>query len=348
MSRQLRRDHGGAIQHVMVRSLPELPLLFRDDDDRRSFTLRLARVAEEEHYRVLAVALMPNHAHIVGQTGPTPLWCVMKRLISGYASTFNRKYTRRGYVLQDRYRSKLVSTREYLETVICYVLLNPLRGGVVHSLAELERFPWTSLPALLGTGFPLFTEVGATLEVFGDSRRAARYALRERLRAIVAAGPIAPLTFDRDSGDDLSSIQREDDVGRFARAQLERSSEGWRRARRLRAVLSVDDIIRIACAATGTTPSQLQLRDRDAFVSDARALAAHLLVDDLEMRATDAATVVGLRRSGMSKAIRRGRTCAIELGVKLDVDSHDVVPSAALSRASGVMPLIPWCGRLRL
>lgn len=302
----------------MMRTLPELPLLFRDDDDRRSFTLRLARIAQEEDYRLLAVALMPNHAHIVGQTGPTPLWHVMKRLISGYASTFNRKYGRRGYVLEDRYRSKLVSTQDYLETVICYVLLNPLRGGVVRTLDELENFPWTSLPALLGTSFPLFTEVGATLSIFGRSLAAARLALRERLRGIVAAGPIGALKFERSVDVGVSSIEQHDDIRRFAVSQLGRTMEGVRRARRLRGEWTVEHVLRLVCAVTGTTPAQLNRGDRNAQVADARAVAAHLLVDELQMRAIDAAAVVGLRRSGASKAIRRGRTRAVELRVSLD------------------------------
>jgi hypothetical protein len=52
-----------------------------------------------------AWTLIPNHLHMLLSTGSTPIATVMRRLLTGYAVTFNRRNRRHGQLFQNRYPS---------------------------------------------------------------------------------------------------------------------------------------------------------------------------------------------------------------------------------------------------
>ena len=88
MPRLARLDTPGLLQHVMARGI-ERRKIFRDDKDRKSFLERFAIILEETQTQCYAWSLIPNHFHLLLRTGPTPLSKVMRRLMTGYAVTFN-------------------------------------------------------------------------------------------------------------------------------------------------------------------------------------------------------------------------------------------------------------------
>jgi len=124
--------------------------LFRDDKDRNSFLERLAIILEETQTQCYAWALIPNHFHILLRTGPTPLSKVMRRLMTGYAVTFNKRHRRSGYLFQNRYKSVVCEEDPYLLELIRYIHLNPLRAKLVQDLKELDKYPWTGHSAIIG------------------------------------------------------------------------------------------------------------------------------------------------------------------------------------------------------
>jgi len=124
--------------------------LFRDDKDRNSFLDRLAIILEETQTQCYAWALIPNHFHLLLLTGPTPLSKVMRRLMTGYAVTFNKRHRRSGYLFQNRYKSVICEEDPYLLELIRYIHLNPLRAKLVKDLKELDKYPWTGHSAILG------------------------------------------------------------------------------------------------------------------------------------------------------------------------------------------------------
>jgi len=124
--------------------------LFRDDKDRNSFLDRLAVILEETQTQCYAWALIPNHFHLLLRTGPTPLSKVMRRLMTGYAVTFNKRHKRSGHLFQNRYKSVVCEEDAYLLELIRYIHLNPLRAGLVKDLKELDKYPWTGHSAILG------------------------------------------------------------------------------------------------------------------------------------------------------------------------------------------------------
>lgn len=149
MPRQARLDAPGVLQHVMARGI-ERRKIFWDDKDRASFLERLAMILEETQTQCYAWALIPNHFHILLRTGTAPLSTVMRRLMTGYAVTFNLRHRRSGHLFQNRYKSVVCEKDPYLLELIRYIHLNPLRAKVVTDLKALDEYPWTGHSILLG------------------------------------------------------------------------------------------------------------------------------------------------------------------------------------------------------
>ena len=134
--------------------------IFLDDKDRASFLERLALILEETQTQCYAWALIPNHFHLLLRTGPTPLSKVMRRLMTGYAVTFNLRHRRSGHLFQNRYKSVVCEEDAYLLELIRYIHLNPLRASLVQNLQELDKYPWTGHSTILGhRKNPLLPEV---------------------------------------------------------------------------------------------------------------------------------------------------------------------------------------------
>ena len=151
MPRQPRLDAPGLLQHVMARGI-ERRKIFLDDKDRTSFLERFAVILDETQTQCYAWALIPNHFHLLLRIGPTPLSKVMRRLMTGYAVTFNKRHKRSGHLFQNRYKSVVCEEGVYLLELIRYIHLNPLRANLVKNLHELDKYPWTGHRSILGRG----------------------------------------------------------------------------------------------------------------------------------------------------------------------------------------------------
>ena len=124
--------------------------IFRDDKDRKAFLDRLAIILEETQTQCYAWSLIPNHFHILLRTGTIPLSKVMRRLMTGYAVTFNIRHRRSGHLFQNRYKSVVCEEDPYLLELVRYIHLNPLRAKLVEDLKALDKYPWSGHSAILG------------------------------------------------------------------------------------------------------------------------------------------------------------------------------------------------------
>ena len=94
-----------------------------------------------------------QHVHLLIRTSNRPLGDLMRKVLTGYAISFNRRHGRHGYLYQNRYKSILCQEDEYLLELVRYIHLNPVRTGVVKSLSELDRYRWS------GHGVPQITSL---------------------------------------------------------------------------------------------------------------------------------------------------------------------------------------------
>lgn len=192
MARPLRVEYAGAVHHVMARGI-ERGSIFGGDEHRDGFLSILARVVREKRWVVHAYCLMPNHYHLLVET-PLPTLSIGVQLLNGrYGQLFNRRTGRRGHLFEDRFRSIVVEKESYLLELCRYLVLNPVRAGLV---ADAGRYRWSSYRATAGlVEAPGFLETRWVLEQFGVTAERARAAYRRFVAEGVARpSPMAEVT----------------------------------------------------------------------------------------------------------------------------------------------------------
>lgn len=193
MPRQARIDAPGALHHIMCRGM-ENRRIFRDDADRLSLLDRLGRIALDTSTSCFAWALMPNHFHLLLRTGNLAVSDVMRRLLTGYVVTFNRKHSRHGHLFQNRYKSILCQEDPYLLELVRYIHLNPLRANIVSTLKELDRYAFCGHSVMMGKRKNNWQDVAYISNLFGQNIFTARKRYHKFLEKGISLGKRKDLT----------------------------------------------------------------------------------------------------------------------------------------------------------
>ena len=185
MARPLRLEFSGALYHLTSRGDRQEDI-FEDDADRVSFLSVLDKVCGTYNWVCHAYCLMSNHYHLLIETPDANLSKGMRQLNGVYTQTHNRTHGRSGHVFQGRYKAILVQKENYLLELSRYIVLNPVRAGMVRSAKE---WPWSSYRATVGqsTGIDCLY-VDGLLSAFGQRRKMAI----ERYKKFVSEGKRQP------------------------------------------------------------------------------------------------------------------------------------------------------------
>jgi len=243
----------------MARGIERRPL-FRDDHDRAALLSRLDRLAHATASPIYAWALLTNHVHLLLRRGTVPLSTLMRRLLTGYAVTFNRRHRRAGHLFQNRFKSTLVEEDAYLLELVRYIHLNPVRARVLSTLDELDCYPWTGHAVLVGRSDYPAQDTAFILAQFGGSHERAR----QRYRAFIAAR-----VSDRRRGEFAGGGLRRSLGTWHASAHVRRGRERWAGNER---ILGSPEFLRTILAAT-TEPAVQPLAVR----ADAATVVAGLV-----------------------------------------------------------------------
>lgn len=296
MPRTARLDAPGCVHHVLLRGI-ESREIFVDDRDRCDFLDRLEIVVADGAAICFAWALMPNHVHLLLQTGTAPLSRTMARLNTGYATRFNLRHGRVGHLFQNRFKSILVEEEAYLQTLLRYIHRNPLRAGIVPSLEALACHPWTGHAALMGHAPRRFLAVEAVLEWFGGPLSVARARLvrwMEQARGdFDEQAPLSP----------GAPEYVEKDVDPAAEAAL----AGW----------DLDRLIAWVCGQLAAQEAAVRSGSRTGPESRARAAITHLAAERLGLRGVEVAAALGVSSVAVSRAQARGARIVREAGLDL-------------------------------
>jgi REP element-mobilizing transposase RayT len=149
MPRQARIDSPGLLHHIISRGL-ERRKLFQTTLDYNDFVNRIESSLSKSPNQLLAWALMPNHFHMLIRSGSGGITQFMRRLMSGYAISFNARHKRVGYLFQNRYKSIICEEDAYLMELVRYIHLNPLRAGIVKDMKGLKKYPYSGHAVLMG------------------------------------------------------------------------------------------------------------------------------------------------------------------------------------------------------
>lgn len=185
MTRPLRIEFPGALYHVTARG-DKLNSIYRDDTDRYIWLEVLGLVCARFNLVTHAYCQMTNHFHLMVETVEGNLSQGMRQLNGIYSQRVNRRHGLVGHVFQGRYHAVLVQKEAHLLELARYIVLNPVRAGIVRTADE---WYWSSHHCMLDrAGKPNWLNTQWLLGQFGASQATAVDAYRQ----FVAAGAGSP------------------------------------------------------------------------------------------------------------------------------------------------------------
>ncbi len=136
----------GGLYHIYSRGLDRVDI-FSCDADREKFLGILADTIRHSSWKCFAYCLMSNHYHILIESEDGDTSVGMKRLNGSYAQYYNWKHERTGPLFQGRYKAILVDRENYFMELCRYIVLNPVKAGLV---ADPGKYPWSSYRCTAG------------------------------------------------------------------------------------------------------------------------------------------------------------------------------------------------------
>ncbi len=129
--------------HHIVQRGHNRQAVFTSDDDYNYYRENLIVFKQEFGCKIYAYCLMTNHVHLIVDPGSNPesLALLMKRVAGRQTRYINKLENRSGSLWEGRYKSSIISSKEYLPACCRYIELNPLRAGMVIDPAQYQ---WSS------------------------------------------------------------------------------------------------------------------------------------------------------------------------------------------------------------
>jgi REP element-mobilizing transposase RayT len=335
MPRQARLDAPGVLQHVMARGI-ERRKIFWDDKDRSSFLERLAVILEETQTQCYAWTLIPNHFHLLLRTGPTSLSTVMRRLMTGYAVTFNIRHRRSGHLFQNRYKSVVCEEDPYLLELVRYIHLNPLRAKLVKDLKELDKYLWTGHSVLIGKQKnPLVSEIPPAIEkdkylaaktvedvlqYFGKNLKEARRRYQEFVEKGIDQGKRPDFQgggLVRSAGGDKTGLlgRKEEDKelsdqrilgsGDFVAEVLRAANEF--EEKRIKKSIPIDQLAGKITSYFGIKIDDILIKSQKNKISKARSIICYLAIKEMKYSGTSVGKFLNIRRYSALRCAERGK-----------------------------------------
>jgi REP element-mobilizing transposase RayT len=317
----------------MIRGI-ERRKIFLNDKDREDFIERLAKLLPETKTACYAWVLIPNHAHLLFRTGLVPLATLMRRVLTGYAVSFNRRHKRHGQLFQNRYKSIVCQEDVYLKELVRYIHLNPVRSGIVSDLNELNRHPFCGHSALMGRDKRPWQDVDYVLGYFGRTVRRAKKAYLNYVDAGVEQGRRDELTgggLIRSLGGwselkrlrlkgqaHIMSDERILGESEFVDSVLRQANERYERGYELKRLgYNLDRIAKKVGEIYGIEKDEVFSKGRQQRKVKARSLLCYWAVREAGMSLRELARQLEMSGPGVGFAVERGEAIAKENGYEL-------------------------------
>ena len=322
MPRKARIDAPGALHHIIVRGI-EKKAIFWNATDRKDFLTRLSAILPETETGCYAWGLMNNHVHLLLKTGLVPLATVMRRLLTGYAVSFNLRHRRHGHLFQNRYKSFLCEEEIYLKELVRYIHLNPIRANMVKDLNRLKNYAFCGHGALMGNFKIDWQDSEYVLRLFGSSVGEARRSYAEFVAKGVglgsrpdlvgggllrSAGGWYALKGMRDFGIRFKGDERILGSSNFAEQVLKGANEELEQKFRLReAGPGLDELIEKIARYYEIEAEDLKSASKHPPIVQARAVLCYLAVRKLMFSCAKVARTINVSPNTVSMAVGRGQ-----------------------------------------
>ena len=173
MPRLAREKSSSGIYHLMLRGINR-QTIFEDDEDRSKFIELLRYYKTTSEYQLFAYCLMDNHTHLLIKETTESISNTVKRISSSYVNWYNKKYDRCGHLFQERFKSEVIDSDQYLITVLRYIHQNPVKAGMV---GNVERYRWSSYSEYIEKAVLVDTDF--VLDIFSKDRVTAIHLLQK-------------------------------------------------------------------------------------------------------------------------------------------------------------------------
>lgn len=292
MARKPRIEFPGAFYHVLTRGNKKEDI-FLEEAGRKRFLDRLYEYKHRYDFIVYAYVLMANHIHILIQTKAVPLSKIMQALLQSHTQWHNKKYKLVGHLFQGRYKAILCEKNAYLQVLICYIHLNPVRAGLVDNPMN---YLWSSHRAYLGIEENRIVNTEFVLGQLSKNK-------------LQAARLYADLVHDYSSmgrKDEYYKVRDQRILGseEFYDCVMRKTRENVENPDRILPDKEVEDIIRAVGKLTGVALLELQGTTRKHKVVRARALFIRLAGLYTNMKKKDISAFLN-RDPGSMKYIER-------------------------------------------
>lgn len=309
MPRLARLDIAGLLQHVIVRGIEQRDI-FNDDRDRQLFFDRFTKLLHETGVCCYAWALLSNHFHLLLRPTSTALSSFMRRLLTGYAVSFNRNNKRSGHLFQNRYKSIVCEEEAYLLELVRYIHLNPLRAGMVKSLEELDQYPWSGHAVLLGNRTFGVQETEAVLERYSQTLGVARDAYRQFVadgikngrRDELVGGGLKRSQGERPLNEYESFDERVLGNGNFVDS-LKREEQ---LRDKMKSAVSLAQLLESVVSILGLEADSVRKPSKSRLPALARGIVCHLAIFEFGYLGSEVGKYLYLGSSGVSLAAKRG------------------------------------------
>ena len=327
MPRKARIDAPGALHHIIVRGI-ERRKIFKDDGDRIDFLDRLGKVLSETDTNCFAWSLIPNHFHLLLRTGAYPLATVMRRLLTGYAMSFNRRYHRSGQLFQNRYKSILCQEDTYLLELVRYIHLNPIRAKLVTDIKALDKYPFCGHAVVIGKKNTDWQDDAYVLKLFSDKIPTARrryrifvekgiqYGKRPELTGgglIRSIGGWSVIKSFRRANIHFKSDERVLGDSDFVERVLKAAEESFERKYRLQSKgYDMDRLAGRVAEIFSIKPEEIFQAGKQPLKVKARSLFCYWAVREMGFTMTALALKLNMTQPAVSISVQRGERIAAE------------------------------------
>lgn len=320
MARRARVVVEGGLYHVYNR-ISSGEGIFAEPDEAIGFIEIIRDVKKREGWTVFAWAVLQNHFHLVLRTSTVPLWRGMHGIQNRFSRGFNRRYRRTGSLWQSRYKAKFVNDQSYLDRLVLYVHLNPVKAGLVTNPSENSFCGHREVKKK--TREPL-VNVDEMLLCFGATQKQARKNYLGAIRRGIDPGssendsPWHPFDFPNDKPLEVDADSEYVDV-------LGRSTGLERPA------LAAAQFIKLVCEIADFDPDQLASRVRDRQTAAKRRMVVTLGVERWEQKGAALAEVLNKNPDVVSWWVGEGiRRRLKDSDFAAEIDRLDAQLSSAL------------------
>jgi putative transposase len=309
MPRKARLTVTGAIHHIMSRGNEGMQI-FIDDEDRRFFLSILENLLCRHGYLLYAWCLMDNHYHLLIRINENPLGSFMRLLNGRYAHYFRRKSETRGYLFQDRYKSIVTQDQNYIEELVRYIHLNPIRAGICAGIKALDKFPWSGHSVIVGNRSLKSQNTLDILKRFGSNKKESIDKYREFLKIGLENEPEF-YRFIRSANKGSENIHNTGSwvIGNnefVAKALAAQNAKQIRCARYAKECINIDEIIEKIIPTMNFNKEDILRRGRKDARSKARKICAYILNHHFEIPVIQIARYFIISSPAVSMMIREG------------------------------------------